>query len=101
MMSFRGFRWMYDVTEPSEKTRARAASFAARLQQAERERPNNHRRLFRRYPLTPSERGVLIRALARDASACRRPTASQPFLVTAFGNSSGSLEPELSDPHAP
>jgi hypothetical protein len=98
MMSFRGFHWIYDVTEADEKTRARTASFARRLHRAGRQRLNAHRRVTRRQSRTPSHRVVSIRALTRSASACRRRTASQPFLVTAFGNSSGSPDPELSAP---
>jgi hypothetical protein len=34
MLFFRGFNWIYDVTEANEKTRARAASFVCRLNRA-------------------------------------------------------------------
>jgi hypothetical protein len=97
MMSFRGFQWIYDVTNADEQTRARAASFAHRLHQAKR--ANGHRRVTRRPSLTPREPAVSMRALTDPASARCRRTASDPFPVTTFGNSSASPDPELSDLH--
>ncbi len=96
MMSFRGFQWIYDVTNTDEETRARAASFVRRLHDAER--VDDHRRVTPRPSPAPREPDVLG-APARSASARRLRTASDPFLVTTFGNSSASPDPELSDLH--
>jgi hypothetical protein len=86
MMSFRGFQWVYDVTTADEETRARAASFVRRLYDAER--VNGHRRVTRRPAPAPREPDVSMR--------CRR-TASDPFPVTTFDNSSASPDSELPD----
>lgn len=97
MMSFRGFQWIYDVTNTDEETRARAASFVRRLHDVEC--VNGHRRVTRRPSPAPREPDVLTGAPARSASARRLRTASDHFLVTTFGNSSASPDPELSDLH--
>jgi hypothetical protein len=79
MMSFRGFQWIYDVTNADEEARVRAASFVRLLHDAER--VNGHRRVTRRPSPAPREPDVLTRAPARSASTRRRRTASDPFLL--------------------
>jgi hypothetical protein len=100
MMSFRGFQWFYDVTETDEQTRARAASFARRVHQAGRERVNAHRRVTRRQSRTPSERVVSIRGADAVSIGVALAHSFKTLLVTAFGNSAGSPDPELPDPHS-
>jgi hypothetical protein len=97
MISFRGLQWIYDVTKADEQTRARAASFVCRLHQPDR--VNDLRRVTRRPSSTARERQSSAGALACPASAGHSRVASDPFLVTTFGNSSASPDPELSDPH--
>ena len=80
MMSFRGFSWIYEVTEADEATRARAASFAIRLRQLEHERAPQDRARPLSLAQTPSV-GLARRDHSYAARAFQRRVASEPFLV--------------------